>query len=224
MATRKDQFKARLLGGVIAMVVRCLGWTLRYRVEDPHGLFGADSHRDRALIWLVWHNRILSLPPARCRFIPHRQAVVLTSASGDGEILAEVCRRFRLGAVRGSSSRRGRAALLALHRHLAAATDVIITPDGPRGPRYRIAPGAIHLGARTGTPVVPVRIEYSRKIELKTWDRFQLPLPFSRVRIVVNQAVTIDPAVADDDTAFEGVRENLQYLMGGDGVGSQGTS
>lgn len=218
MATRNDRIKARWLGGVIALLVRCLGWTLRYRVEDPHGCFGENSHRGEALIWLVWHNRILALPPARCRFMPHRQAVVLTSASGDGEILAEVCRRFRLDAVRGSSSRRGRAALLALHRHLAAATDVIITPDGPRGPRYRIAPGALHLAARTGTKMVPVRIDYSRKLQLKTWDRFQLPLPFSRARLLVGEPVGIDPAVLKDEETFEAARQGLERRMGGDQV------
>lgn len=216
MATTKDRLKARLLGGLIAFVVRMLGWTLRYRVHDPHGYFHENSHRGDALIWAFWHNRILALPPARQRFAGHRQMVVLTSASGDGEILAEVCRRFGLGAVRGSSSRRGRAALLELHRHLEAATDVLITPDGPRGPRYRMAAGAIHLAARSGVAMIPVRVHYGRKFELRTWDRFQIPWPFTRATLWLGEKTVIDPAAVKDDDVLESERLRLERLLGTD--------
>ena len=106
--------------------------------------------------------------------------------------------------------------MLALHRHLAAATDVIITPDGPRGPRYQMAAGAIHLAARSEVAMIPVRVHYKRKFQLKTWDRFQIPWPFTKVIIAVGEKTMIDPKALKDEAVLESERQRLQALMGGD--------
>ena len=98
---------------------------------------------------------------------------------------------FGLGAVRGSSSRRAVAALVGLKRALLEGLDVCLTPDGPRGPRYRIQPGIIKLAEATGAPIVPIHVRFSSAWRLKTWDRFVIPKPFSRVEVTFAEPITL---------------------------------
>ena len=114
----------------------------------------------RPVVVLFWHNRILALPVVFRRYYPKQRKglLVLTSASRDGAYLSEFVRRFGMGAVRGSSSRRGAGALLDLVRKLEEGFDLCITPDGPRGPRYSLGPGAILLSERCQVPLMPVRV------------------------------------------------------------------
>lgn len=172
----------KLFPYLIYFFIRLLGATLRVRVEDRCGV--VSGALPPGVIIVMWHNRILLAPFIFRRFVPKRAVVVLTSPSKDGEILAQVIRAFDAGVVRGSSSRRGAVAMRQMVAHLEAGTDITITPDGPRGPVYRFGPGAIKLAEITGRPLVPYRICYRSYWELRTWDRFQIPKPFSRVDIV----------------------------------------
>ena len=101
------------------------------------------------------------------------------SASRDGAFLAAILERFGVQPVRGSSSRRGAQALLELTTWAERGYDLAITPDGPRGPRYVVQDGAMSLAQITGLPIVPVSYFLKWKIQLKSWDGFQIPLPFS---------------------------------------------
>lgn len=148
---------------------------------------------------------------ARRRIFPWRKGVVLTSASHDGAALAAVARVLGLEAVRGSSSRRGSAALREMVRAVGKGLDVTVTPDGPRGPRYRMSPGLIKLAQITRSPVMGVHVHYSRAIRLKTWDRFVVPLPFSRLTIIFDELLDV-PRQLDDD-AFESKRVEAENMM-----------
>lgn len=115
------------------------------------------------MILCIWHNRLLGSILADWRAAQRCHPVkVLTSASKDGGWLAAMARRFTLGAVRGSSSRRGAAALIELSRAIRDGNDIVITPDGPRGPNYSIAPGIVHLAGRAGVRIVPVKVGFTR--------------------------------------------------------------
>lgn len=167
---------------------------------------------DEPVIVLLWHNRILAMPAAFERYNRgRRKAVVLTSASSDGSLLALFTSHFGIGAVRGSSSRRASAALRAMVARIHEGFDVFITPDGPRGPRYRLQPGALYLAQRTGCPVMPVHVEYSRYVRLKSWDGFAIPLPFARVQITVGEAVAVDAGLSEQE--FENARLRLEHIM-----------
>jgi len=115
---------------------------------------------------------------------------VLTSASRDGAVLEKTVRIFGLQAVRGSSSRRAVAALVALKKAAKNGSDLVITPDGPRGPRYQIQPGALKLSQVTGAPLIPIQVHYHRAKSLNTWDRFQIPLPFSKVTVTLHPPIS----------------------------------
>ena len=115
---------------------------------------------------------------------PSRQSFGLISASRDGDLVSILIERSGYGTIRGSSSRKGVIALRQLVDALAAGTNVLITPDGPRGPVYEASQGVVFLAQKTGAPVVPIHMEYSSCWRLKSWDRFVVPRPFAKLRAI----------------------------------------
>jgi len=193
-----------------SILVKLLCATLRYQVVDEAGFLGAPF--PRPVVFLVWHNRILAMPVVFRRYYPKRKGLlVLTSASRDGAYLSEFVRCFGMGAIRGSSSRRGAAALLDLVRSVEAGFDLCITPDGPRGPRYYLGPGALLLSEKCQVPLMPLLVEYSAFWRFKSWDGFAVPRPFSKV--TVTALPLIDIAHSENEAAFEEKRKLVQTRM-----------
>lgn len=198
-----------LLSKLAVGILKTLFMTLRVRIQDASGML--DGTHPGPCILVFWHNRILAITRAFAKFYPRtgrRGVTVLTSASRDGEILARIVAGFGMGAARGSSSRRGARALRELARLVDEGRDIAITPDGPRGPRYALGPGAVQLAGMTGAPLVMVHAEFSWAITMKTWDGFRVPLPFSSVRIRVDAPTRIPPDL--DPGAFEAWRRRIE--------------
>lgn len=204
--------KNKLLGFAIATLIRAVGLTLRLRLDDRSGT--AASPPEGPLIWAFWHNRVFAAPLVYKRFLRSRRGGVLTSPSGDGEIIAQVMRRFGVGSVRGSSNKRPVAALRELVDWLKQGQDIVITPDGPRGPVHCLQPGVVKLAQLSGVPVLPIRLSYSRALTLKTWDRFQIPLPFSRVDVTFEPLQEVPRRL--DTEGFEESRAALEKLLQGE--------
>ncbi|MCB1233061.1 MAG: lysophospholipid acyltransferase family protein [Verrucomicrobiae bacterium] len=205
--------KAIWQGRAAAFLIRLLGLTLRFRVEDRSGLLESDP--DHPLIWAFWHNRIMVLPVIYRRYFPSRSGAVLTSPSRDGAVIAATMRCFGAASVRGSSSKRGAAAMLEMEEWVRQGFDLAVTPDGPRGPRYRLAPGLVKVAQRTGAWVFPIRVEYSSAwVFEKAWDRFRIPKPFSRVNVIFEPYQTVD-ADAEGDR-FEAERLKLEQILNPD--------
>ena len=183
--------------------------TLRYKIEDRAGVVGKVTAQN--YIASLWHNRLLIFPFVLRRFFPDRHGAALISASRDGELLADAIKRFDYDVVRGSSSRLGASAILQLSQTLASGRDVVITPDGPRGPAYELGPGIVFLAQKSGAPVVPVNIEYSSCWRLKSWDRFILPRPFAKVHVIIGSPHHVE--LSDTPEQFEAERQRLQQAM-----------
>jgi lysophospholipid acyltransferase (LPLAT)-like uncharacterized protein len=206
------KIQGRLARWLIAFAVGLLRiWerTLRFQLDDRAGIAGKPVTQN--YIGALWHNRLLVFPLVLRRFFPNRNGAALISASRDGDLLTDAIERFGFDVVRGSSSRLGASALLQLSDTLAAGRDVVITPDGPRGPAYELGPGIIFLAQKTGAPVLPMNLEYSNCWRFKSWDRFILPRPFSRVRVIVGQPQHVRSTTTTD--AFEAERLRLQIAM-----------
>lgn len=187
--------KASLIGWAASMAIRLVSLTLRYELRDPHGITRLSP--DQRVIWILWHNRIFTQPIIYRKYLKHRVISVLTSASKDGAIIAQTVRRFGLGAVRGSSSKRAAQAGAELVACLKSGSDIGITPDGPRGPCYQLAMGPVKLAQLTGTPISAIHGIYRRFWELKSWDRFRIPKPFSKVIVCFGGLLEIDPSAVD---------------------------
>ncbi|MFA4945326.1 MAG: lysophospholipid acyltransferase family protein [Lentisphaeria bacterium] len=191
-----------------ATLFRLLRHTWRVTVEDRAGLLAATA--PWPAVTILWHNRIpilADLFPRRLR----QGTAALASASRDGEAAAHLLRAFDYQVVRGSSSRGGHAALNALHAKLDAGTGVAITVDGPRGPRYTLHAGAVHLAVQTGRPLIPLALNAPHRWELKGWDRTQIPKPFSRVTLVIGEPLHLQPMPTDAErqAQLETVRQAL---------------
>lgn len=203
--------KADWLGTLAGWAMRCWALTVRYEIVDRCGITKLGNH-PAPVIFALWHNRIFTIPPIWWKTGGHgRKSVVLTSASKDGAILSAAMAVFGLGAVRGSSSRRAVAALIGMKRALKDGSDVCITPDGPRGPRYGFHPGVVKLAESSGAPIVPIHARYSSAWRLKTWDGLVIPKPFSRVVITFDEMLVVPPKLAED--AFESHRQQLQATL-----------
>jgi lysophospholipid acyltransferase (LPLAT)-like uncharacterized protein len=179
------------------------------QVEDPNGVVA--FVRDRPVIFAIWHNRLLMLPRVFDPSFPTRQSYGLISASGDGDLIASFIKRSGYGTIRGSSSRKGMIALRQLVDTLASNGNVLVTPDGPRGPVYQASQGIVFLAQKSGAPVVPVHMEYSGCWRLKSWDRFVVPRPFAKLRAILGAPIYIPPLAGPEQ--FEAERLRLQDAM-----------
>ena len=204
-------WRARWLIALGFRLLQIWARTLRYEIDDRLGVVGKPVKEN--YIGALWHNRLLIFPFVLRRFFPNRHGAALISASRDGDLLADAIKRFDFDVVRGSSSRLGASAILQLTDVLASGRDVVITPDGPRGPAYELGPGIIFLAQKSGAPVVPVNMEYSSCWRLESWDRFILPRPFAKIRVIIGQSHHVRSTSTPDE--FDAERLRLQDAMMG---------
>lgn len=149
---------------------------------------------NRPFIVAAWHNRNLMAPMALVDATKAfgRKACVIASQSKDGELAARALATVGLDAARGSSSRGGSRAMLAMLHLLKSGVCLGITPDGPRGPRYHIEPGVLGLARLGAVPILPLACDARPKKRLGSWDRLIVPLPFCRMRIVWGEPIHLE--------------------------------
>ncbi len=203
----------RLIARFVFLLEQVLTATLRFRWDDRTGLF--DGPPSEPVIFCIWHNRLaLSMVMYRKgvkRAQPERRMAAMVSASKDGALLARILENFGVEPVRGSTSRRGPQALLELTSWAEQGYDLAITPDGPRGPRYVIQEGVVALAQLTGLPIIPVTYHTRWKICARSWDRFQIPLPFACCHVVFGQPIRISRELSDEQRAA--LRLELEQQM-----------
>ena len=189
-------------GWVASRLMKLLGRTLEWKLDDKAGYL--TRALDEPILIATWHNRIFALPLCYMWMCHSRRPLtVLTSPSRDGALLEALVAQFGIGAVRGSSSRRGITALRELQAELENHTDVIITPDGPRGPAYKLSPGLVFLASKTRLPIMIVHVDYERFWELRSWDKFRVPKPFSRVKVTFAPLIHVSEVNDDASIARE---------------------
>jgi len=204
-----EGWRARCLIAFGYWLLQIWARTLRFKVEDYAGVVRKPVTEN--YIGCIWHNRLLILPFVLRRFTPNRRGAALISASRDGDLLTDAIHRFGFDVIRGSSSKLGASALLQLTQVLAGAGDVVITPDGPRGPVYELGPGLVFLAQKTGAGVLPMNLEYSSCWRFRSWDRFILPRPFARVRVTFGKVYHVAPTNTPEE--FEAERLRVQEQM-----------
>ncbi len=204
--TRNEGLRA-VLCAAAALYIRLVYRTGRWRVvggEHPAALWDAG----RPFIGTFWHGRILMMPCSWRRGVPMN---MLISRHPDGQLIARVIAHFGLGAVAGSSSKEGRAALRAILRALSRGECVGVTPDGPRGPRMRASSGVVEIARMSGAPVLAAAFSTSRRKVMGSWDRFVVALPFSRGVFVWSPPIEV-PRNADAE-AREAARRQIEDAL-----------
>ncbi|HET7458280.1 MAG TPA: lysophospholipid acyltransferase family protein [Gemmatimonadaceae bacterium] len=186
--------------------IRLLARTWRIRVVGREPVDALRARR-APLAFAFWHGQMLPL------LYQHRGegVAILISAHRDGEVIARIGHRFGFRSVRGSSSRGAARALLGLVRELEGGGEVAVTPDGPRGPAERFAPGTLIAAQRAGAYIVPVAAVASRAWRLRSWDQFQIPKPFARVTVAYATPTQVQAGTARD---AEGEAGRFEALLG----------
>jgi lysophospholipid acyltransferase (LPLAT)-like uncharacterized protein len=177
--------------GYIRLVHATTRWTVIGR-ETPERLWA----EDRPFIGCFWHGRMLLMPLI---WTVDRPIAMLISRHGDGLLIAEVIRRFGVRIIAGSSSRGGADALRAMLTTLEAGITVAVTPDGPRGPRMRVAPGIVHAARLAKVPLLAGTVATGRRRQLRSWDRFLLALPFARGVYIFGRPIEVAPDAGEPE-------------------------
>ena len=194
------------ISGLGYPLIAALGHTLRWRVDGWQHI-EAISASGRQPVMAFWHGRIL---PATFYF-RNRGIVVITSENFDGEWIARIIERFGYGTARGSTSRGARRAMVQLVRDMRRGKPAGFTVDGPRGPARVVQPGAVWLAGATGNPVLPFHLEASSHWTMRSWDRTQIPKPFSTVALVIGQPIEVPRALEGE--ALETERLKLETVL-----------
>ncbi len=198
--TFKQRLAIRLAGFVLYCLIRVIGSTIKFEVV------GWEHHtEDEPLVYCFWHNRI----PAATYFWRHRGIVVMSSRSFDSEYIARFIQRFGYGAARGSSTRGARVALIQMIRAVKSGKSAAFTVDGPNGPIYEAKPGALLLAAKSGAAILPFSISLERCWRLRSWDRIEIPKPFTKAVVVIGERFYVRPG-KDDSLHFQLILEELR--------------
>ncbi|MBI4477911.1 MAG: lysophospholipid acyltransferase family protein [Acidobacteria bacterium] len=205
-SSRLKRFEAWAIAALGYPLIAALGATLRWRVEGM-------EHLDRIIatgrqpVMAFWHGRIL---PATYYF-RRRGIVVMTSENFDGEWIARIIERFGYGAARGSTSRGAQRAMLQMKRAMEAGKPTGFTVDGPRGPLRSVQPGAVWLARATSNPILPFHIEAARSWSLRSWDRTQIPKPFTTLALAIGEPIGVVPEASDGE--LERRRQELEATL-----------
>jgi lysophospholipid acyltransferase (LPLAT)-like uncharacterized protein len=212
------RLRVTVIGALLAAVLRVLYLTLRVRWSDTADVLERHARGER-FVFASWHDGIVLLPLVMVRVPSRLRPRVLLSWHRDAELAAQAVRRFGVRATRGSSTR-GRIGamrgLLAAHR---AGDDLVVVPDGPRGPRGEVKPGLVLIGRATGAPIVPVALAATPRRRLRSWDRMQVPLPFAQVAIRFGMPVDVgdggEAARARVQAAMDAAVVEAEHALGG---------
>lgn len=174
--------------GLVSALFSTTRWTERGR----HHLDALRAEGQR-VVFVFWHGEMLSL----IQHHRHEDIVCLVSQHGDGEYITQILHRKGFGTARGSSTRGGSKGLRELLRAARDGRDLAVTPDGPKGPAKVFKPGALVAAQLTGLPILPLAVSATRAWRAKSWDRFMVPKPFARIRIVYGPPVWVPRGCGD---------------------------
>jgi len=209
----KQRLTIRAADLVFFLLIKIICRSVRWQIEGWEN-WEAASREGQIPIYTFWHNRVF----LATYFWQDRRIVVMTSRSFDGEYIARFIQRFGYGAARGSSTRGGIGALVEMVRLMRAGCPTAFTIDGPNGPRYVAKMGAVLLAKKTGHPILPFTITAKSFWQVKSWDLFQVPKPFTHARVEIGPPIYVPRDAAE--TAIDAKRDELQTVL--DEINSRG--
>ncbi|HEX5474916.1 MAG TPA: lysophospholipid acyltransferase family protein [Vicinamibacterales bacterium] len=203
--TTGQRWKAGLIAGLGFPLLSLLGATYRWRVEgfEHYETAAASGHPP---VLAFWHGRILGAT----LYFRRRGIVVMTSENFDGEWIARIIERFGYGTARGSTSRGAVRGLIQLRRDLAAGRPAGFAVDGPRGPARRAQAGAVWLAGAAGSALLPFHLEAARFWSANSWDRTQVPKPFSAIGLAIGAPIHVE---GTGDAVLEAKRLELESAL-----------
>src|SRR5262245_266413 len=183
--TKRNRWLIPYLAAAVAFIIRVWMSTMRTRIVSADGRQHPADPTENRYIYAFWHEGLLAPIATRPKIR------VLISQHTDGEVIAQICQHLGIGVIRGSTARGGCQALLGMIRDQDQSTHLGITPDGPRGPRRQLKPGAVMIASQSGLAIVPAGIGFVRAWRFASWDRLALPCPGSTMVGVVGEPIHV---------------------------------
>jgi lysophospholipid acyltransferase (LPLAT)-like uncharacterized protein len=188
----------------LQLFVRFIYFTNKKNFHYPN------SMDNESFILAFWHGDLLMQPHNYRAFKKHGTFKAIISEHTDGEAIKKVVSWLGVGAISGSSTRGGAKALIGAIKAIKDGTDVGITPDGPKGPRYSIADGIVMLAHKTDAKILCFSTQASKYWQLNSWDKFIIPKPFGTIDFYVSEPINIEGLSKDE--AKEKIKSNMRYL------------
>jgi len=182
----KDNLVLLLVSVIGPIFIFLLGKTLRIKWIGEENLDPVRKSQGQ-VIYAFWHGRMLIL----CYSHRWQKIHVLISQHRDGELIARIIENLGFVSVRGSTTRGGTKAIFEMAKKGASGYDVAITPDGPRGPGFKVQLGTIYVAQRSGMPIIPLNNSAKRRWTLSSWDGFLIPKPFSKTVIIIGEPIYV---------------------------------
>ena len=206
------KFKDYLITTLAYYIVYFICRTLRVNSYFDESLF--KYYKDgKNVIFAFWHRRLFYLAYYHKKRFPEKRVCVLVSKSRDGTMVGKVVKKIGVDYVQGSTSRGGAAGFKQLLQILQEGASAAITPDGPRGPRGVVQKGVISLARISKKPIIPICYHVNRFFMLKSWDKFIIPIPFSKVDIITGNPIIIESSTGHDDSFYERIiKDELDRL------------
>ena len=189
----RQQVLVRLTSSAAWAIINAIARTVRLEILNEEGTTARWSRREPTII-VIWHGRTL-IPTW---IYGRRHYLAMISLSRDGDMQDRIFRRFGWTTVRGSSGRGGVRALVGTLKQMKAGSTLAFTPDGPKGPSHRVHPGVLFLAQKAGCPIYPAAFSAFPRWHMSSWDRYQVPKPFSRAALIYGDPITV-PADANPD-------------------------
>ena len=191
----RNQFVVRGCAATTAYTIKMLFRTIRTQLHLEAGINPYDPPADRRYIWSVWHDAVVMPIFGR----PQVRTTALVSLHRDGTFVESLLKCVNMPVVRGSSGRRGASAMRGL-LNIAQTQDIVVTPDGPRGPRHQIKNGIVYLASRSGNSIVPTGFSTSRCWRIQgSWTDQVIPKPFSKVVLLVGKPISVPQGISRGD-------------------------
>ena len=205
----KEKFYIFLISLLGSVLILLLGKSLKIEWVGDENLKEI-RQRNGKVLYAFWHGRMLILA------YTHRgqKNQVLSSRHRDGQTSARIIQRLGFGTVWGSTTHGGVEALLKMANKVREGYDIAITPDGPKGPAFKVQPGAVFVARKSGVPIIPITNSARRKWTLKSWDGFIIPQPFSRAVVFIGKPIYVPAELSKEelDSKSKELEESLNLL------------
>lgn len=188
---KKNQFAFQFLSILLYLYLKLVYLTSRWQFHWPDGFSKEKFLLERRVIFALWHNR-LALGPGI--FKHHEDIYALISPHSDGRVVSGVINKFGFGVISGSTNKNPVKALKQIITRLSSGGNIVITPDGPRGPIYKINSNISQIAKKYKAQLIPISANCSQYFRFNSWDRLIMPLPFGRIDVLIGQ-----PLILTDD-------------------------
>lgn len=180
-SSKKSEFLISLIEFIIYLLIKIIFFTCKKTYSNT-------NVSDKTCFLMFWHDRLAMMPFVKKHWWPkNRKTKVIISDHKDGEIITRVIKRFDIGTIRGSTSKGGARVLAQSFKEIDNGVDILITPDGPRGPRHSISDGSVIIPQKKNIPIQILSYKASKFWQFKSWDKMILPKPFSTINYFLSE-------------------------------------